>query len=74
MKIESNKKTRKERELKSNENYENILEPENFHILTNYNDDFIIDSKEDAKALLENLKNSKYNEKLAKFILNFKLM
>lgn len=69
MKIESfmNKKGKESKII----NYENIEEPENFHILTNYDDDFIINSKDDAEALLEILKNSKYNKELAKFFSKF---
>ena len=69
MKIESlmNKKGKESKIIK----YENIEETENFHILTNYDDDFIINSKDDAEALLEILKNSKYNKELAKFFSKF---
>ncbi len=50
---------------------EEIEEPENFYILTDLNDELIIDSKEDAIAFIEKLENSEYNDKLAKFCSNF---
>ena len=72
MKVKPSKDEKKEDLNSSPENnFENIVEPENFFIATNYDDDLILSSKEDAKILLENLRNSKYNKKLAEFISKF---
>jgi len=71
MKIETfNKKQEETQKEATIENFVNIEEPENFHVITTY-DDLVIDSKETMDALLNNLNNVKYNENLAKFIFNF---
>ena len=72
IKVESSKNRKKEKEVNKEVNdLEEIEEPDNFFISSNY-EGFIIDSKEDAEKLLKDLENSKYNEKLAHFYLNFK--
>ncbi len=47
--------------------YENIVEPFDFHIKTNIKDDLIIDSVEDTKALLDDLRNVKVDKELSKY-------
>ena len=47
--------------------YEKIEEPTDFHIVTNSKDDLIIDSLEDTKALLDDLKNTKIDRELSKY-------
>ncbi len=47
--------------------FENIGEPIDFHIKTNVKDDLIIDSIEDTKALLDDLKNVKVDKVLSKY-------
>ncbi len=71
MKIKTFNKKQEETQKESIiDNFANIEEPENFHIITTY-DDLVIDSKETMDTLLNDLNNVKYNEKLAKFIFNF---
>lgn len=47
-------------------NYEDIIEPENFNIITS-SDGLIIDNEEDWKALVKSLKNVKVDKKLSRF-------
>ncbi len=58
MKIESEK-----------EILERIEEPEDFYILSN-NNDLFLSSEEEIDALLNELKNVKYDEELARFFSN----
>ena len=48
-----------------------LEEPKNFHIITDP-EGLILNTEEDAKALLSELENAKYNKKLAKFVFSFK--
>ena len=51
--------------------YDKIEEPTDFHIVTNSEDDLVIDSLEDTKALLDDLKNTKIDKELSKYFSKF---
>lgn len=48
-----------------------VEEPKGLYIYTKTTDDLILDSKEEMDSLLEKLKNTKYDEKLAEFYSTF---
>lgn len=48
-----------------------IEEPKGLYIYTKTTDDLILDSKEEMDSLLEKLKNTKYDKKLAEFYSTF---
>jgi len=48
-----------------------VEEPKDFYIYTKTTDDLILDSKEEMDSLVEKLKTSKYDEKLADFYSTF---
>ena len=51
---------------------ERIEEPEDFYILSNNNNDLFLSSEEEIDALLNELKNVKYDEELARFFSIYK--
>jgi len=51
---------------------DNIEEPDDFFILSNNNDGLILSSEEEIDALLDELKNVKYDEELARLFSNYK--
>ena len=48
-----------------------VEEPKELYIFTKNTDDLILDSKAEMDSLLERLKNTKYDEKLADFYSTF---
>ena len=48
-----------------------VEEPKELYIYTKNTDDLILDSKAEMDSLLEKLKNTKYDEKLADFYSTF---
>lgn len=68
MKTESFDKKHKEKD----DNLEMVVEePKDLYIYTKTTDDLILESKEEMDTLLERLKNTRYDEKLAKFYATF---
>ncbi len=68
MKTESFDKKHKEEE----DHFRMIVEePKEWYIYTKTTDDLFLKSKEEMDSLLEKLKNTKYDEKLADFYSNF---
>ena len=58
-------------EEKTNElKFEEIQEPEEFHVISN-NDDLFLTSKEVVELLLDDLESVEYDEELAKFYSQF---
>jgi len=68
MKTESFDKKHKEEE---NHSGMVVEEPKDLYIYTKTTDDLILDSKEEMDSLLEKLKHTKYDEKLANFYSTF---
>ena len=70
MKTESFDKKQKEEEDQNHLGL-TVEEPKELYIYTKNTDDLILDSKADMDSLLERLKNTKYDEKLADFYSTF---